>query len=389
MIALYFHIPYCIRKCRYCDFCSFPVDETAGRYCDALLSEIALRKKQYPNEQAATVFFGGGTPTILPAADLCRILEAADRAFPLAADAEISIECNPKTADASTLKTLRQAGFNRLSVGLQSADDALLRRIGRVHTYRDFLHTYEWAREAGFANINVDVMHGLPGQRQADYLATLQTVCELAPEHISAYSLILEEGTPLYRDVTAGRETLPDEDAVADMQDAGMAYLKECGYDRYEISNFAKPGYACRHNLTYWHNEPYLGFGVAAHSSMREGTKQYRFANPETIPAYMKSLAKGRLPESERILINTFEQMFECIMLGLRLVEGVEDEAFRKRFGVGIFETYPEAIERNRRRGLWDESDPRYLRLNARGLDLLNTVLLDFQEPNYWELIRS
>ena len=389
MIALYFHIPYCIRKCRYCDFCSFPVDETAGRYCDALLSEIQLRKKQYPNEQAATIFFGGGTPTVLPADALCRVLDAANDAFPFSADAEISIECNPKTASADAFKTLRRTGFNRLSIGLQSANDTLLRRIGRVHTYTDFLHTYEWARDAGFANINVDVMHGLPGQTQTDYLQTLEAVCDLASEHISAYSLILEEGTPLYRDVSAGREMLPDEDAVADMQDAGMMYLKERGFDRYEISNYARPGFQCRHNLTYWHNEPYLGFGVAAHSSMREGTKQYRFANPETIPAYIKPLTKGKLPESERILINTFEQMFECVMLGLRLTTGVEDESFRRRFGVGVFETYPEAIERNRRRGLWDESDLRYLRLNARGLDLLNTVLLDFQEPNYWELLKS
>ncbi len=387
MIALYFHIPYCIRKCRYCDFCSFPVDETAGRYCDALLTEIELRRKQYPSEQAATAFFGGGTPTVLPADALCRVLDAANEAFPFSRDAEISIECNPKTASADALKALRRAGFNRLSIGLQSANDAILRRIGRVHTYTDFLHTYEWARGVGFANINIDVMHGLPGQTQDDYLQTLEAVSSLVPEHISAYSLILEEGTPLYRDVATGRESLPDEDAVADMQDAGMAYLWERGFERYEISNFARPGYRCRHNLTYWHNESYLGFGVAAHSSMREGTKQYRFANPETIPAYVKPLAKGRLPESERILINTFEQMFECVMLGLRLTGGVDDEAFRNRFGVSVFETYPEAIERNRRRSLWDETDPRFLRLNARGLDLLNTVLLDFKEPDYWELL--
>lgn len=389
MIALYFHIPYCIRKCRYCDFCSVPLNETSDRYCDALIREIGLRAAQYPSETARTIFFGGGTPTILKADALCRVLDAANAAFPFASDAEISIECNPKTASQEALKTLRCAGFNRLSIGLQTADDTLLRRIGRVHFYADFLNTYSFARTAGFRNINVDVMHGLPGQTQEDYLKTLEAVCNLDPEHLSAYSLILEEGTPLYGDVMHGREQLPDADTVADMQDAGMEYLASRGYARYEISNFAKPGFACRHNLTYWNNEPYLGFGVASHSSMPEGNRWYRFADTESIPQYLKAIEHGRIPEAERIFVNTFEQMFESVMLGLRKTAGVDAKAFERRFGCSLFETYPEAIEKNRMRGLWDESDPNALRLNARGLDLLNSVLLDFREPNYWELLRS
>ncbi len=388
MTALYFHIPYCVQKCRYCDFCSVPVNDSIGRYCDALKTELQLRRNQYPGLSADTVFWGGGTPTVLPADALAGVLAYADRLFPFATDAEISIECNPKTASFDALKTLRTAGFNRLSIGLQSADNALLQRIGRVHSFEDFVHTYEWARRAGFSNINVDVMHGLPGQTQEDYLKTLETVCDLAPEHVSAYALILEEGTPLHADVMRGAETLPDEDAVADMQDAGMAFLHAHGYRRYEISNFAKPGYACRHNLTYWNNEPYLGFGVAAHSSMPEGRNWYRFSVTDRIPAYLKGVARGRVPEADRILINTFEQMFETVMLGLRKTEGVDDTAFQTRFGCSVFETYSEAIEANRRRGLLDESDPKFLRLNARGLDLLNSVLLDFRETNYWELLR-
>lgn len=388
MIALYFHIPYCVKKCRYCDFCSVPVNESADRYCDALKTELRLRAKQYPDKTARTVFFGGGTPTVLDADALASVLDEANRLFPFAPDAEISIECNPKTASADALRTLRRAGFNRLSIGLQSADDRLLRRIGRVHTYADFLQTYEWAREAGFSNINIDVMHGLPGQSEADYLRTFEAVTALGPEHVSAYALILEEGTPLCRDVEGGRETLPDEDAVADMQDAGIVFLEARGYKRYEVSNFARAGYACRHNLTYWNNEPYLGFGVAAHSSMPEGARWYRFANVESVPAYLEKLTRGRAPEAERILINTFEQMFESVMLGLRKTEGVDCAAFLQRFGCSLFETYPEAIARTRTRGLLDESDPAYLRLNRRGMDLMNSVLLDFQQRNYLDLLR-
>lgn len=389
MISLYFHIPYCVRKCRYCDFCSVPADETAALYADALIREIALRAEQYPKESAATVFFGGGTPTALPADDLIRVLESADRAFPFTSDAEISVECNPGTATGGSLKKLRSAGFNRLSVGLQSMDDALLKRIGRIHTREDFLRIFREARETGFQNINVDLMHGLPGQSQEQYLSSLDAVCGLGPEHISSYSLILEEGTPLYDDVKSGRETLPDEDAAADMQDAGMAFLESKGYRRYEISNYAKDGFACRHNLTYWNNGAYLGFGVASHSSMPQGNRWYRFADTESIPKYLKTIGKGKIPETERFLINRFEQMFETVMLGLRKTEGINTGLFYDRFGCDVRETYSEAVERTRTRGLLDESDPAFLRLNRRGLDLLNSVLLDFQERNYWELLRS
>lgn len=388
MIALYFHIPYCVRKCRYCDFCSVPRNETADRYPDALQTEIALRQRQYPCETARTVFFGGGTPTVLNASALGRVLERANAAFPFSSDAEISIECNPKTASKESLQSLRDFGFNRLSIGLQSADDRLLERIGRVHTYADFMQTYAWAREAGFDNINVDLMHGLPGQQAEQYLETIDRVIRLGPEHISAYGLILEEGTPLHDDCVHGRETLPDEDAVADMQDAGIDALERGGYLRYEVSNFAKPGYACRHNLTYWNNEPYLGFGVAAHSSMPKDGKWYRFANTESIPTYLKKLESGRLAEAECILINTFEQMFETIMLGLRKTEGVRYDAFCRRFGCDLREVYPEAIAWNRARGLWRESDES-LCLNRRGMDLMNSVLLDFQDRNYWDLLRG
>ena len=380
MIGVYVHIPYCLRKCRYCDFCSVPIDETAGRYRSAVEKEIALVRDKYPGEHVKTVFFGGGTPTVLPAEDIAAILNTIKAAFPVEPDAEISVECNPKTIGYEGLLRLYNAGFNRLSIGLQATQNELLRRIGRVHTFKEFLATYQAARDAGFTNINIDLMHGLPGQTQADYLDAIRTVAALDPTHISAYSLILEEGTPLYDDVTAGRETLPDPDAVADMEDAGMDLLESLGYRRYEVSNFAKPGYECRHNLIYWHNEPYLGLGVAAHSSMTEDGFWVRFSNESSIPAYLKKLEKGRLPRAERIIVNTFEQMFESVMLGLRLTSGIDRAAFSARFGCDVIETYLEAYQKNDRFGFWDKTDPAFLRLNRLGMDHLDSVLRDFRE---------
>ena len=388
MIGVYVHIPYCIKKCRYCDFCSIPIDETAGRYRSAVEQEIALSREKYPDARVKTVFFGGGTPTILPPEDLCAILNAIRNAFPVETDAEISIECNPKTIGYEGLRKLRDAGFNRLSIGLQATQNTLLSRIGRLHTCEEFLATYSAARDAGFTNINIDLMHGLPGQGQADYLDAIRTVAALEPTHISAYSLILEEGTPLYDDVMRARETLPDPDAVADMEDAGMALLESLGYRRYEVSNFAKPGYECRHNLIYWHNEPYLGLGVAAHSSMAEDGFWVRFSNDSSIPAYLKKLDRGKLPRAERIIVNTFEQMFESVMLGLRLVDGIDRKAFSGRFGCDVIETYREAYDKNDHFGFWDHSDPAYLRLTPLGMDHLDSVLRDFRERRRIDFLR-
>ena len=388
MIGVYVHIPYCLKKCRYCDFCSVPIDETAERYRSAVLKEIALSASKYPDERVKTVFFGGGTPTALQPEDLIAILDAIRTAFPVEPDAEISLECNPKTIGYEGLKRLFDAGFNRLSIGLQATQNTLLKRIGRIHTFEEFLSTYRAARDAGFRNINIDLMHGLPGQTQDDYLEAIRTVAALEPTHVSAYSLILEEGTPLYDDVTAGKETLPDPDAVADMEDAGMDLLESLSYHRYEVSNFARPGFECRHNLIYWHNEPYLGFGVAAHSSMEEDGFWVRFSNDASIPAYFKKLEKGKLPRAERIITNTFEQMFESVMLGLRLVRGIDRKAFRDRFGCDVIETYREAYDKNDRFGFWDHSDPAILCLTRAGMDHLDSVLRDFRERRLIDFLR-
>ncbi len=379
MAGIYIHIPYCVKKCAYCDFVSFAEPESIGAYVELLKREIELSAKRLPKpERIETVFFGGGTPSLLSGAQMTDILDTLRERYPIDADAEITTECNPGTALFERLAAYRAAGVNRLSVGLQSADDGLLAAIGRIHTYARFLATMHSAVDAGFTNINVDVMHGLPGQTEAQYLATLQAVCAIrCVTHVSAYALILEPGTPLYREVCAGRAMLPDDDAVADMQDAGMAYLSGQGFLRYEISNFAKAGYACRHNLNYWNNGEYLGLGVAAHGAMHVGGVWTRRANVETLGAYAAALRADRLPVQETLTPVCAEEMFETVMLGLRTVRGVSLPAFFDRFGISMFDAYPDAVARLRHLGWTIETEDTFS-LNARGLDLQNEALLLF-----------
>lgn len=379
MSAVYIHIPYCVRKCLYCDFCSVPKDDSAGEYASAVAREIELRtKKLKAKERCQTVFFGGGTPSILPAEDLITMLDVVRAAFEMDDDAEISLECNPATANLAELIRLKEAGFNRISIGLQSADDGLLKTVGRAHSCADFLKCFMDAREAGFENINVDVMHGLPNQTMEQYADTLRKVCDLDPEHISSYALILEEGTPLFRMERACEITLPTEDETYDMQDYGLSYLPERGYSRYEVSNFAKPGYECRHNLVYWDNKPYWGFGVAAHSSMPKDGAWQRSANTEDINAYLRKLRRGKLPTEDEITLFASEESFECVMLGLRKVEGMNKADFETRFGVSIAQAFPKAFAEVESCGWWSETDT-HLALTPKGMDMLNTVLTLFR----------
>lgn len=379
MTGVYVHIPYCVKKCAYCDFCSVPRDDTAEEYADALCREIELSRDRLPYEgPVPSVFFGGGTPTVLPAEALVHILETVRRTYEVRSDAEITVECNPGTAGYADFVKLRAAGFNRLSLGLQSANDELLKTVGRIHTYEQFLTAYRAARDAGFQNVNVDLMHGLPGQTRADYLDTLQKVCDLGPEHISAYALILEEGTPLNKQVRAGEISLPDEDAVADMEDAGMACLRERGYERYEVSNFARPGFACRHNLIYWDHAPYLGFGVAAHSSAKGAGEWLRWSNTESIQTYLRKLRRNKLPAADTIHISEREEMFEVVMLGLRKVAGIPRRAYLDRFGISLEQAFPEAYLEVQSNGWWAGS-PTHYALTPQGMDHLNTALCYFR----------
>ena len=379
MAGVYFHIPFCVRKCAYCDFVSYAQPERAEGYAALLEREIALASKRLPVPAAVeTVFFGGGTPSLLSGGALSGVLDALRARYPVAPDAEITVECNPGAVDAARLAAYRAAGVNRLSIGLQSADGALLAAIGRIHTYEQFERTMALARDAGFDNINVDVMHGLPGQSAAAYLDTLARVCARPDvRHVSAYALILEEGTPLFERVRAGRAALPDEDAVADMQDAGMAYLAAHGFTRYEISNFARAGAVCRHNLNYWNNGEYLGFGAAAHGAQRVDGAWTRRENHPALEAYAGAVCAGRLPARQVRAIGRDEEMCETVMLALRTVAGLPLRAFSARFGVSLYEAYPQAVARLRRLG-WTRETGEAFALNARGLDLLNEALLPF-----------
>ncbi len=379
MAGLYVHIPFCVQKCRYCDFPSFDGQlHMLDAYLTALHSEI-YQIAPLCQEPFQTVFIGGGTPSLLSGFQMQTLFLHLRAALPLAPDAEISIECNPGTVDAKKLAAFLDAGCNRLSFGLQSTHDSLLIRIGRIHTAQAFYETYAAARQAGFSNINIDVMVGLPGQTAELYLHTLQDIISLSPQHISAYALILEEGTKLASDVQKKAETLPDEDAVCDMQDAGKLFLHRHGYSQYEISNFAKEGFSCKHNINYWQNGSYIGIGSSAHSAwLLPATSWTRWENAATITAYIQTAG---LPFAQRVLspIPPREEAFESIMLGLRLVRGISLRAFRERFHQELVSLFPKACAANIAKG-WLHIDAGYAALTPRGLDMQNTVLQDFLE---------
>lgn len=378
MAGLYVHIPFCKAKCRYCDFVSFADCESMGEYCAALLQEMRLCAAELPAQQYATVFFGGGTPSILPEGAIAMLMDALRASFAIAGNAEITIEANPGTLTAEKLKEYHNAGINRLSMGLQSANDTLLETIGRIHRTQDFVQNYECARAAGFANISADIMYGLPGQTVQDHLDTVALLSELGVEHVSAYSLIVEEGTPLYTDVTGGAESLPSEDDAYLMHRRGMELLQARGYARYEISNYAKPGLASRHNLNYWENGTYLGLGLNAHSAMHVEGKWLRFANTARLTDYIKSCNLGARPlAAEPLAIPRSEEMFETVMLGLRKTEGISEAAFLARYGESLTDAYGTALQQLEACG-WLVRQNGFCRLTDEGLDFQNQALLAF-----------
>ena len=384
-LSIYIHIPFCVRKCLYCDFLSFPVGDESyvnwksdrdssqkgmaqdriEDYVNLLCCEIAFRAPEFKKYQVISVFFGGGTPSLLPAEELGKIMDAVRASFVVAADAEITVECNPGTVTADKLAYYITCGINRLSIGLQSSDDEELARIGRIHNYEMFLETYRLARAAGFCNINVDLMAALPGQTITSYQKTLEQVCALFPEHISAYSLILEEGTPLY--VNQKDYVFPDEEEERELYYMTERVLFKAGYHRYEISNYARKGRECRHNKVYWQRGDYLGLGLGASSLIAN----VRWKNPEDMDAYREH----ELCEVQHL--SREEQMEEFMFLGLRLTEGVEEADFVKAFGVSVDAVYGETIERlvGQKLLVWDGGR---LFLTPRGIDVSNVVFTAF-----------
>ncbi len=373
-LELYFHIPFCIRKCLYCDFLSAPAEEeTKKKYMGALLAETAGSAFQYADYRVATIFIGGGTPSVVSEDEIACLLGAVRSNYQVAQNAEVTIEVNPGTDASGKLSCYRQAGINRLSIGLQSADNGELAALGRIHTWEQFVHTYEEARKNGFTNINVDIMSALPGQDIRGYRKTLEKVLVLVPppEHISAYSLILEEGTPLYDSYEKGELKLPDEDEDRLMYQETKRIFAQNGYDRYEISNYAKKGYACRHNCGYWQRKNYAGFGIGAASMVGN----VRFRNGTDLRRYLSSPLECR--EDIQPLCRQ-EQMEEFMFLGLRMTEGVSMEEFERLFGCTAEAVYGDVMKKNMEDGLLQEKCGRRIALTDRGMDLSNYVMAQF-----------
>lgn len=367
--ALYIHIPFCKSKCKYCDFPSYSGCESYMKdYTNALKSEI----QKYKDEQFKTIFIGGGTPTYL-SIENWKALGQTIEGLSLGSELEFTVECNPNSITGELLTVLKHIGVNRLSIGLQAWQDELLKILGRVHRREDFLKTYELCREFQFDNINVDVMFGLPGQKLTHYMETLCALTSLGVEHLSCYSLIVEEGTPFYTAFNEGKLILPQEEEERSMYYDGIAYLSKRGYHQYEISNFAKPNRECRHNLVYWNTEDYIGCGAAAHSFY----KGIRSSNTVDVREYIELInSKGQaITESH---VNTQkDNMEEFMFLGLRKTKGIEEEEFLRRFSVNINSIYGKIINKYVGEGLLKREEGRIFFTNE-GISISNLVLSDF-----------
>lgn len=378
-LELYVHIPFCVRKCEYCDFLSAPAGaDTQQEYVRNLLLEIEQKGVRCTDYEVTTIFFGGGTPSILKAGWIADILDVIHRNFKVRKDAEITIECNPGTLTFEKLSIYKSAGINRISVGLQSASDAELRELGRIHTYEDFLRSYDLIRKKGFSNVNIDLMAALPGQTLKSYEQTLRRVLTLKPEHISAYSLIIEEGTPFYEKYEADEllrekgekpQMLPSEETERLMYERTKELLLAHGYERYEISNYARRGYACRHNIGYWRRENYLGFGLGSASLL----ENERFHNTTDLTDYLG----GDYLAYEQEKLDKKSQMEEFMFLGLRMTDGISTECFRQTFGLTVELVYGPVLEQQIADQLLRKEDGRIF-LTERGLDVSNYVMAQF-----------
>lgn len=368
-LELYIHIPFCVRKCQYCDFLSGPSDEeTKDRYIEALLKEIRAAEHTEDYE-IVSVFIGGGTPSALKAEAIASIMRTLQEKFFFCEDAEVTIEANPGTVDPEKLTIYRNVGINRLSLGLQSTDAEELKLLGRIHSYEEFLKSYEWAREAGFSNINIDLMFAIPGQTGEAWRQHLYQVAELNPEHISAYSLIIEEGTPFAEQ----NLDLPDEDTEYQMYEDTAEILERYGYRQYEISNYAKQGYMCRHNAGYWQRLEYLGFGLGA-SSLYGGM---RFSNTHQMQEYLKESRNPDQIRKDVTVLSRNEQIEEFMFLGLRMTEGISEKKFEENFNVRLMDIYGDILQKYEETGFMEHIETKW-RLTRKGIHVSNHILADF-----------
>lgn len=368
--GLYIHIPFCQQKCEYCDFYSITRLEQVEEFVEALLAEIALRAAEFREQVFQTVFFGGGTPSLLSAEQLERIWRALQAHFRIDPGGEFSIESNPGTLTREKLTHFRALGFNRLSMGVQSFNPAELRFLGRIHSVEEVRENFRNAREAGFRNINLDLMTAFPGLTPESFRYSLEEALALSPEHLSCYTLIFEPGTVFYKKMQSGELNPLGEDEEAAYYELAQEILEARGYCQYEVSNFARGRErVCRHNLVYWEHRPYLGLGPSAHSFYRN----VRWGNKRSLTIYIKSLQKGQLPLDFREELSPEQLMFEYTFLSLRLREGLDTGAFRQRFGLDFREKYRSAIHKLAENELVEWSD-RHLRLSAKGWLVADTV---------------
>lgn len=367
--GIYIHIPFCVRKCNYCDFLSFPADERMqDTYVDACIQEIRNRAADTAQKVVAdTVFIGGGTPSILSVSNLERLMEAVYQFFEIENRAEISMECNPGTADKEKFQAYCSLGINRISFGVQSAVEEELKKLGRIHSFSDALHSYEMARKCGFYNINIDLMSAIPGQTVESYRSTLSQIAVLQPEHISAYSLIVEEGTPFYDEYSDSPPV--DEETDRIMYAYTKEFLQSQGLERYEISNYAQKGFECRHNLKYWSGDDYIGIGLGASSKIGN----VRYKNESDLQTYIRQNQEGRDVCLIEEILGIEDEMSEFLILGLRKTKGISLHAFKRKFGVGLEEIYGSQISKFIGDGLLIQKSDQ-LFLSDRGLDVSNYI---------------
>lgn len=371
-LGIYIHIPFCKQRCYYCDFVTFSdKDDLIDRYIENLLKEINI----YGNNKDIidTIFIGGGTPSYIEGKYIKKIMEELYKNFNIEKNSEITIEANPGTLDKEKLEIYFSSGINRISMGVQSLNNNILKKIGRIHTAEEFYNNYALAREVGFKNINIDLMFDLPDQTREILIPTIEKTIELNPEHISFYSLILEEGTKLHKDYNENKLNLLDEDEEREMYHYGIKLLKEAGYEQYEISNFAKNNNFSKHNIKYWEIVPYLGLGLNSHSLY----KGKRYNNFNNFKDYFSKLEKNILPIEELNILEREDEVLEYIIMKLRMIEGINLEFFKNRFNIEMEKEYEEIINKNIKNELIEIKNG-FLRFTNRGLDISNQVYLDF-----------
>lgn len=377
-LQLYIHIPFCVRKCNYCDFLSGPATpEARKKYVEALTKEIMAYEKRMDDYEVSSIFIGGGTPSLLSGEEIVDLFYALHIAFRIKPTAEVSIEINPGTVTQEKFATYKKVGINRLSFGMQSAVDEELQTLGRIHTFEQLEKNFKLARRMGFENMNIDIMSAIPGQSFESYMYSLEKALQLEPEHISAYSLIIEEGTPFYELNEKGYLQLPNEEEDRLMYDRTREVLEYFGYYRYEISNYAKPGFQCQHNIGYWTRKEYLGLGVGSSSLVDET----RFTNIKDRGEYQEILAKKdfRIEDIHENVepIDRRGQIAEYMILGLRMTDGIDMEDFEETFGEPVENVYGTVIRKYISMGLLEERDG-WLYFTERGISVSNSVMAEF-----------